>query len=81
MVRGWHSITADDEYFTRLILEWAADNQLPTVGTIAYGQGEHEGILTALDNWTKAYPRRVRIFFFDEGDFQDIRPKFNYSGI
>lgn len=80
VIRGWHSRTEDEEYFTRYVLEWAADNQLSTVGTIAYGQGEHEGVLKVLNRWAKAYPQRVRIFFFDEGDFQDIRSNFEYTG-
>jgi len=80
VIRGWHSRTEDEEYFTRNILEWAADNQLSTVGTIAYGQGEHEGILTVLNSWAKTYPQHVRIFFFDEEDFQDIRSNFEYTG-
>lgn len=78
VIGGWHSVTEDEWYFTRRILRWAADNQLCTVGTIAYGQGAHEGILTALNKWTTEYPHQVRIFFFDEGDFQDIRSTFEY---
>lgn len=76
VVGGWHRGTADALAFTRSVLRWANDHDLSTVGTVAYGRGEHEGMLTAANDWDGAAPDRLRVFFFDDDDFRDVRPRF-----
>lgn len=74
----WYSRSA--EYFTRGILDMAATNRLRTVGTIAYGNGDHRGILDVAREWTGEYPERLRIFYLESGDFADIIPGFSEEG-
>lgn len=61
---------------TEKILKEAKKNKWDTVGTIAYGNGIHEGILQVLDSWKDTYPKQIRIFYLYPNDFNDIKPKF-----
>ncbi|WP_153015917.1 hypothetical protein [Methanofollis ethanolicus] len=54
------------------MLSLARRNQWEEVGTIAYGNGDHRGILEVAEGWEDAYPRRLRIFYLEVGDFADV---------
>lgn len=64
------------EYFTGLVLSLAWENQWEEVGTSAYGNGDHRGILRVAEGWEKEYPRKLRIFYLEAGDFADVIPGF-----
>ncbi len=62
----------DSERVTRHLIEVAEKQGWHTLGTIAYGQGEHLGILRALENYSGPTLRCLRIFHMDEEDFADL---------
>ena len=64
------------EYFTGLVLSLARENRWEEVGTIAYGNGDHRGILRVAEEREEEYPRKLRIFYLEAGDFADIMGGF-----
>lgn len=69
--RGWVGVghSRHAAYFTRLVLSLARRNRWEEVGTIAYGNGDHRGVLKVAEEREEAYPRRLRIFYLGGGDF------------
>jgi hypothetical protein len=74
VILNWKDNSAESR--TREILELAKKNKWNRVGTIAYGNNEHRGILTVLDEWNEDYPKVIKIFFMESDDFNDLKSMF-----
>jgi len=60
----------------KLLLRKANENKWDTIGTTAFGEGNHDEILDVVNKWEGGYPKWIRIFHLDAGDFSDLKGTF-----
>jgi len=67
------NISQQESYpHTKKILEICLENRWETVATMPYGNGQHQGIIQALQEWEGEYPKRIYFCYLDDGDYSDI---------
>ena len=71
LLPGW---TTEDS--VHLLLNRCVEMRWKTVGTTAFGEGNHSSLLSTLENWHGEYPEWIRIFHSEVDDFADITDRF-----
>ena len=62
-----------------LVLQKSLQYQWNTVGTLAFGNKRHDGIIPTLERWTEKYPQQIRIFYIHPEDYRDLRTSLGCS--
>lgn len=64
---GWTA-----EKSLRELLHKSDENKWSSVGTIAFGEGQHSQFKSILQEWSSEYPKSLRLFHMDSGDYKGL---------
>ena len=57
----------------KLLLSLCKKHKWNVVGTTAFGEGNHSEFFDILNAWKGSHPKRIRIFYLDDDDFNDLK--------